>query len=76
MHDRYDLGPVKEFDEGHLQCDVAAARQEIAKMVDIADWKLREVVKEGMNPIQYLWQTVCDRIRRFVKPQRIFEGRL
>lgn len=32
-------------------------------MSDIMEGSLRVVKQDGMNPIRYLWQTVCDRVR-------------
>lgn len=52
-----------QFDEGHLKADPEAALREIQKMTDIMDGRFRVVEEEGMNPIRYLWQTVCDRVK-------------
>ncbi|KAM7197456.1 Isoprenoid synthase domain containing protein [Naviculisporaceae sp. PSN 640] len=52
-----------QFDEGHLKSDPGAALREIQIMSDIIDGRLRVVEEEGMNPIRYLWQTVCDRVK-------------
>lgn len=53
----------EEFDEGHLKCDPAAALEETRKMSAIMEGSFRVVKENGMNPIRYLWQTVCDRVR-------------
>ncbi|KAK0618895.1 isoprenoid synthase domain-containing protein [Immersiella caudata] len=52
-----------QFDEGHLKTDPAAALEETRKMTAIMEGSLRVVKEPGMNPIRYLWQTVCDRVR-------------
>ncbi|KAK3343688.1 isoprenoid synthase domain-containing protein [Lasiosphaeria hispida] len=53
-----------QFDEGHLKSDVVAALGETSKMSAIMEGSLRVTKGEGMNPIEYLWQTVCDRVRQ------------
>ncbi|KAK4209967.1 Presilphiperfolan-8-beta-ol synthase [Rhypophila decipiens] len=52
-----------QFDEGHLKSDPDAALWETKQMTDIMDGRLRVVEEDGMNPIRYLWQTVCDRVK-------------
>jgi len=57
-----------QFDEGHLKCDPAAALDETRTMSAIMEGSLRVPVDvargDGINPIRYLWQTVCDRVRQ------------
>ncbi|GAB1317645.1 hypothetical protein MFIFM68171_07855 [Madurella fahalii] len=52
-----------QFDEGHLKSDPVAALKEVRKMSEIMEGSLRVVKQDNMNPIRYLWQTVCDRVR-------------
>jgi len=59
-----NVGPWAEFDEGHLRCDPAAAFAETRKMSAIMEGSLQVVEEDDMNPIRYLWQTVCDRVRQ------------
>lgn len=53
-----------QFDEGHLKDDPQAALREIETLADIMDGSFRIVEADDMNPIWYLWQTVCDRVKK------------
>ncbi|KAK3315613.1 Presilphiperfolan-8-beta-ol synthase [Apodospora peruviana] len=57
-----------QFDEGHLKSDPEAAFNVTKKMTAIMDGSIRVVEQEGMNPIRYLWQTVCDRVKEGSSP--------
>ena len=43
-------------------------------MSSIMDGSMRVVEEEGMNPIRYLWQTVCDRVREVCQPVLQHDG--
>ncbi|KAK1756598.1 isoprenoid synthase domain-containing protein [Echria macrotheca] len=67
-----------QFDEGHLKSDPAAALEETRKMSAIMEGSLQMVKEDGMNPIRYLWQTVCDPVYGRFKElhQHYFDGLL